>query len=82
VLAGGTTLGVVVLSLPLVVPALRTGARLRPTLSFPEGRARRAGSLAGAGVLALVAQQASVANKCRRRKPPTVPSVRQLLNSK
>jgi putative peptidoglycan lipid II flippase len=61
VLAGGTTLGVVVLSLPLFVPALRTGARLRPTLTFPEGVARRAGVLAGAGVLALVAQQASVA---------------------
>ena len=35
--------------------------RLRPTFSFPDGVARRAGSLAGAGVLALVAQQAAVA---------------------
>jgi putative peptidoglycan lipid II flippase len=61
ILAGGTTLGVVVLSLPLVFPVLRTGARLRPTLAFPPGAARRAGSLAGAGVLALVAQQAAVA---------------------
>ena len=61
VLAGGTTLGVVVLSLPLLVPALRAGVRLRPTLSFPDGVARRARSLAGAGVLALVAQQAAVA---------------------
>jgi putative peptidoglycan lipid II flippase len=60
VLAGGTTLGVVVLSLPLLVPALRAGVRLRPTLSFPEGMARRALSLGGAGVLALVAQQAAV----------------------
>ena len=61
VLAGGTTLGVVVLSLPLLVPAARAGVRLRPTFTFPEGVARRAGSLAGAGVLALVAQQAAVA---------------------
>jgi putative peptidoglycan lipid II flippase len=61
VLAGGTTLGVVVLSLPLLVPAARAGVRLRPTFSFPDGVARRAASLAGAGVLALVAQQAAVA---------------------
>ncbi|TPG19704.1 murein biosynthesis integral membrane protein MurJ [Pedococcus bigeumensis] len=61
VLAGGTTLGVVVLSLPLLVPAARAGVRLRPTFTFPDGVARRAGSLAGAGVLALVAQQAAVA---------------------
>ncbi|SDP06471.1 putative peptidoglycan lipid II flippase [Pedococcus dokdonensis] len=61
VLAGGTTLGVVVLSLPLLVPALRAGVRLRPTFSFPDGVARRAAALAGAGVLALVAQQAAVA---------------------
>lgn len=61
VLAGGTTLGVVVLSLPLLVPALRTGTWLRPTLTFPGGLGRRAASLAGAGVLALAAQQAAVA---------------------
>jgi putative peptidoglycan lipid II flippase len=60
VLAGGTTLGVVVLSLPLLVPTLRAGVRLRPTLRFPEGLARRAVSLAGAGVVALVAQQLAV----------------------
>ena len=60
VLAGGTTLGVVVLSLPLLVPTLRAGVRLRPTLRFPEGVARRAGSLAGAGLVALVAQQLAV----------------------
>ncbi|WP_404382258.1 virulence factor MviN [Knoellia locipacati] len=61
VLAGGTTAGVLVLSLPLLVPALRTGTRLRPTLTFPEGLGRRAASLAGAGVLALAAQQSAVA---------------------
>jgi putative peptidoglycan lipid II flippase len=60
-LAGGTTLGVVVLSLPLLVPTLRTGTRLRPTLTFPGGLGNRAAQLAGAGVLALAAQQATVA---------------------
>lgn len=60
VLAGGTTLGVVVLSLPLFVPALRAGIRFRPTLSFPGGLGRRAARLAGAGVIALAAQQAAV----------------------
>ncbi|WP_270887844.1 murein biosynthesis integral membrane protein MurJ [Pedococcus sp. 5OH_020] len=59
-LAGGTTLGVVMLSLPLLAPVLRAGVRLRPTLQFPAGTARRAASLAGAGVLALLAQQAAV----------------------
>ena len=61
ILAGGTTLGVVVLSLPLLVPTLRTGTRLRPTLTFPGGLGNRAAQLAGAGVLALAAQQATVA---------------------
>jgi putative peptidoglycan lipid II flippase len=60
VLAGGTTLGVVVLSLPLLVPTLRAGVRLRPTLRFPDGAARRARSLAGAGLVALLAQQGAV----------------------
>lgn len=59
-LSVGTTLGVVVLSLPLLAPVLRAGVRLRPTLRFPPGMARRAGSLAAAGVLALVAQQLAV----------------------
>ena len=56
-LAGGTTLGVVVLSLPLVLPLHRAGIRLRPTFTFPAGAARRVRSLAGAGLLALLAQQ-------------------------
>ncbi|GAB3445250.1 lipid II flippase MurJ [Phycicoccus ginsengisoli] len=60
VLAGGTTLGVVVLSLPLLVPTLRAGVRLRATLRFPDGAARRARSLAGAGLVALLAQQGAV----------------------
>ncbi|MFC7492575.1 MULTISPECIES: murein biosynthesis integral membrane protein MurJ [unclassified Knoellia] len=60
ILAGGTTLGVVVLSLPLFVPALRAGIRFRPTLSFPGDLGVRAAGLAGAGVIALAAQQAAV----------------------
>lgn len=60
VLAGGTTLGVVVLTLPLLGPVLRSGVRPRPTLRFPPGVLRRAGRLAGAGLAALLAQQAAV----------------------
>jgi putative peptidoglycan lipid II flippase len=60
VLAAGTTLGVVALSLPLLVPIHRAGIRLRPTWTFPSGVAARARALAGAGLLALVAQQIAV----------------------
>lgn len=60
VLAAGTTLGVVALSLPLLIPVHRAGIRLRPTWTFPEGVARRARALAGAGLIALVAQQVAV----------------------
>ena len=60
VLGWGTTLGVVVLSVPLLVPAMRTGWRWQPALTMPADDARRIGSLAGAGVIALLAQQGSV----------------------
>jgi putative peptidoglycan lipid II flippase len=60
VLAAGTTLGVVVLSLPLLIPLRRAGIRLRPRWTFPVGVARRAGALAAAGLLALLAQQVAV----------------------
>lgn len=60
-LSVGTTLGVAVLSLPLLVPTLRAGVRLRPTLRMPPGAARRARSLALAGLAGLVAQQVLVA---------------------
>nr|WP_216645759.1 lipid II flippase MurJ [Isoptericola halotolerans] len=56
-LAWGMTAGVAFLALPLVVPVLRTGLRLRPTLRFPAGEGRRAARLASAGLGALVAQQ-------------------------
>jgi putative peptidoglycan lipid II flippase len=51
---------VAALSLPLLVPVLRAGVRLRPTLAFPPGVAARAGGLALAGLAGLVAQQALV----------------------
>jgi putative peptidoglycan lipid II flippase len=60
VLSVGTTLGVVALSLPLLVPVARSGVRLRPTLSVPGGVARRARGLAMAGLAGLVAQQGLV----------------------
>lgn len=59
-LAWGTTAGVAALTLPLLVPVLRGGTRLRPTLRFPPGTARQAAVLAGAGVATLLAQQAAV----------------------
>lgn len=60
VLAGGTTLGVAALSLPLIAPVRAAGVRLRPQWRFPEGVARRVLSLGGAGLLALAAQQLAV----------------------
>ncbi|MFI2751808.1 murein biosynthesis integral membrane protein MurJ [Cellulomonas sp. P22] len=59
-LAWGTTAGVAAMSLPLLVPVLRSGVRLRPTLSFPPGVAARVRRLAFAGIGALLAQQGSV----------------------
>ncbi|PYF99134.1 putative peptidoglycan lipid II flippase [Georgenia satyanarayanai] len=59
-LAWGTTLGVAAMSLPLLVPVVRSGVRLRPVLRFPPGVGRRAVNLAAAGIGALLAQQVSV----------------------
>ncbi|MDX6199976.1 MAG: putative peptidoglycan lipid flippase [Actinomycetota bacterium] len=59
-LSVGTTLGVAVLSLGLVVPARRCGLRLRPTFAFPDGIARRVRGLALAGIVGLVAQQVAL----------------------
>ena len=59
-LGWGTTAGVAVMSLSLVGPVLRTGVRLRPTVTFPPGVAVQARALAIAGLGALVAQQVSV----------------------
>lgn len=59
-LAWGTTAGVAAMSLPLLVPVVRSGVRLRPRLRFPDGVARRARHLALAGLGGLVAQQVAV----------------------
>lgn len=59
-LAWGTTAGVAVMTVPLLVPVHRAGTRLRWNLRFPPGVARRAVHLAGAGLAGLLAQQASV----------------------
>ena len=60
-LSGGTTLGVLALVLTAVVPAWRLRIGLRPTFRFPAGVGARVRRLAIAGVLTLVAQDASVA---------------------
>lgn len=57
VLAVGTTLGVAVLSLSLVVPLRGTGIRLRPRLTFPAGTPGRVRRLVGSGIAAVVGQQ-------------------------
>jgi len=60
-LSGGTTLGVLALVLTAVVPAWRLHVRMRPAFRFPGGVGKRVRRLAVAGVLTLVAQDASVA---------------------
>ncbi len=59
-LGWGTTAGVAALALPLALPTRSTGLRLRPSWSFPPGVAHRALRLAGAGMVALLAQQGAV----------------------
>lgn len=58
-LGWGTTAGVVALALPLALPTLRTGLRIRLTWRFPDGVAARAVRLAAAGMTVLLAQQAA-----------------------
>jgi len=60
-LSGGTTLGVLALVATAVFPARRLGLHLRPMLRFPPGVGTRVRRLALAGVLTLVAQDASAA---------------------
>ena len=60
VLSVGTTAGVAVLALSLLVPLRRCGLRLRPTLAFPPGVAARARVLAASGVAGLAAQQVAL----------------------
>jgi putative peptidoglycan lipid II flippase len=60
VLSVGTTAGVAALMLTALGPALRLRLRLRPTLRFPPGVARRVRALAAVGVAAFIAQDASL----------------------
>lgn len=57
VLAWGTTFGVVMLSMPLLIPLHRAGVRLRPNWSFPPGELRRALRLGGYGIASLLVVQ-------------------------
>ncbi len=57
VLGVGTTLGVLALTLPLLLPLRGLGLRLRPALRFPVGAAPQVRRLAVAGVLTLAGQQ-------------------------
>ena len=57
VLSVGTTLGVVVLSLSLVVPMRALGMRLRPMLRMPPGVGRQVRALALAAGVGVIAQQ-------------------------
>ncbi|MEU8264775.1 lipid II flippase MurJ [Micromonospora sp. NPDC048999] len=56
-LSGGTTLGVVVLSLSLLIPLRRLRLPLRPGFRFPAEARARVGALAVAGVVTVTAQQ-------------------------
>ena len=57
VLGVGTTLGVLALSLPLLIPARRAGIRLRPRLAFPERIGGQVRALATAGLAVVAGQQ-------------------------
>jgi len=60
ILSIGTTFGVVVLAFVLLIPLRGTGIRLRPSLGFPTGVAKRVRRLALAGIATLAAQQIAV----------------------
>jgi len=60
ILSLGTTIGVVVLALVLLIPLRGTGLRLRPSVGFPAGVAPRVRRLAAAGIATLAAQQIAV----------------------
>jgi putative peptidoglycan lipid II flippase len=60
ILSVGTTVGVAALMLTALLPVLRQGIRLRPTLRFPPGVRRRGGGLVVYGVTALLTQDAAL----------------------
>lgn len=60
VLSVGTTLGVAVLTLSLLIPLRRLGLRLRPSYRLPAGTSGLARRFVGAGVATVIAQQLSL----------------------
>jgi putative peptidoglycan lipid II flippase len=60
ILSVGTTAGVAALAVTALVPAAALRLRVRPTLRFPAGVGRQARGLAGYGIAALIAQDASL----------------------
>lgn len=66
ILSGGTTLGVVVLSLSLLIPIRRLRLRPRPGYTFAADARARVGGLAVAGVVTVTAQQVALAVILRR----------------
>jgi putative peptidoglycan lipid II flippase len=59
-LAAGTTAGVVVLSLSLLIPLRRLRLRIRPGYAMPADARRRVGGLATAGAVTVTAQQVAL----------------------
>jgi putative peptidoglycan lipid II flippase len=57
ILSGGTTAGVVVLALCLLIPLRKLRLRLRPALGFPGGEGRQAIRLGWAGAVTVGSQQ-------------------------
>jgi putative peptidoglycan lipid II flippase len=70
ILSVGTTAGVAVLSLCLLVPLRRTGVRLRPSYRFPDGVGRRVRTLVGSGVAAVAGQQLALLVVLGFAQPP------------
>ncbi len=60
ILSAGTTAGVVVLSLSLLIPLRRLRLTLRPGYAFPADARARVGGLAVAGVVTVTAQQVAL----------------------
>ena len=61
ILAVGTTLGVVVLSLCLMIPVRGLGLSFRPSFRFPDDARRTVGPLAAVGIVTVAAQQLTLA---------------------
>ena len=74
ILAIGTTLGVLALSLSLVIPVRRLRLPWRPTLRFDERARHSVRGLAAVGVVTVVAQQLTLALATRLANSDTPPA--------